>query len=340
MLILGIETSCDETSCAVVEDGVKIRSQEVSSQVKAHSPYGGVVPELACREHIKNMIPVLERVIHEAGISLHDIDAVAVTQGPGLIGSLLVGLETAKALCFTLSKPLVGVHHLAAHLYSAVFAEKNAPHILDNLYPFLGMVVSGGHTSMFTVESPLKYQQIGQTLDDAAGEAFDKVARLLGIGYPGGPIIDRLAAMGNSARIRFPRPNISSGDFNFSFSGLKTAVAGYVRHKGFLNIKANDQWLRDICASFQEAVIDSLLIKLEYATKIYAPKNIVIAGGVASNRRLGDEAMKRFSSFRVIIPPPPLCTDNAVMVAGLGYHYLLAGKTLDLTANACGRLPL
>ena len=193
---------------------------------------------------------------------------------------------------------------------------------------------------MFTVESPLKYQQIGQTLDDAAGEAFDKVARLLGIGYPGGPIIDRLAAMGNSARIRFPRPNISSGDFNFSFSGLKTAVAGYVRHKGFLNIKANDQWLRDICASFQEAVIDSLLIKLEYATKIYAPKNIVIAGGVASNRRLGDEAMKRFSSFRVIIPPPPLCTDNAVMVAGLGYHYLLAGKTLDLTANACGRLPL
>ncbi len=340
MLILGIETSCDETACSVVEDGVRVRSNTVSSQVKVHSPYGGVVPELASREHIRNILPVLDESLKTAGFSIKDIDACAVTIGPGLVGSLLVGLETAKSLCFVLDKPLVGIHHLVAHLYSIALSEEKYQGDLKTLYPYLGLVVSGGHTSLIIVESPLEYRQVGQTLDDAAGEAYDKVARLLELGYPGGPIIDRLAAKGDSGRITFPRPHRGSGDFNFSFSGLKTAVVNYTRKKGLENIKNDVAWLRDICSSFQDAVIDSILAKTLKAAEHFCLERIVISGGVASNRQLRSEAQRRLAPREVLIPPPALCTDNAAMIAGVGYHYYTAGKTIDLNTNVSSKLKI
>lgn len=340
MFILGIETSCDETACAVVEDGVRICSNVVSSQVKVHSPYGGVVPELASREHIRNILPVLDEALKSANISLNGVDGIAVTIGPGLIGSLLVGLEMAKSLSFTLQKPLIGINHLAAHLYSVFLASEDIPRKSGLSYPYLGLVVSGGHTSLIIVDSPLEYRQVGQTLDDAAGEAYDKVAKLLELGYPGGPIIDQLAKEGNSERINFPRPHIGSGDFNFSFSGLKTAVANYVRKEGFERIKNDKQWLADICASFQMAVIDSLLAKVEAARRYFSLNRIVLAGGVASNSQLRQEAQKRFDDCEIVIPSPFLCTDNGAMIAGLGYHYLRAEKFIDLSSNAYSRLPL
>jgi N6-L-threonylcarbamoyladenine synthase len=340
MLILGIESSCDETSCSVVEDGEKILSNVVSSQVKVHSPYGGVVPELASREHIKNILPVLDQSLKDAGTKLKDIHAIAVTVGPGLIGSLLVGLETAKALAYATQKPLVGIHHVAAHLYS-VFLE----HELDldtprPCHPYLGLVVSGGHTSIVIVESPLDYRQVGQTLDDAAGEAYDKVAKLLDLGYPGGPIIEKLAKSGDPRRIDFPRPNIGADDFNFSFSGLKTAVVNYVRKNGLYQIKQDEQWLYDVCASFQMAVIDSLINKVEKAARHFLLTQIVIAGGVASNGALRKAAKDRCPTYDVIIPKPALCTDNAAMVAGLGFHYFRDGRIIDLVSNAYSRLKI
>ncbi len=334
MSILGIETSCDETACAVVADGKQVLSNVVASQVKIHSPYGGVVPELASRAHISNIVPVMDEAVKEAGVKLSEITAIAVTIGPGLIGSLLVGLEFAKALCFALDKPLIGVHHLAAHLYSIFLDE-------DSLeYPYLGLVVSGGHTSLIIADSPVKYREVGQTLDDAAGEAYDKVAKLLQLGYPGGPIIDKLAKDGNPHRINFPRPHLTSGDFNFSFSGLKTAVVHYVQEQGLEKIKSDPCWLSDLCASFQQAVIDSLLVKTEQAARHFALQRLGITGGVAANRQLRQEALNRFAGWQLRIPPLKYCTDNAAMVAAIGYHLFLAKKIIPLSTNAYSRIKI
>ncbi len=339
MLILGIETSCDETAAAIVRDGIWIVSNVVSSQVKVHSPYGGVVPELASREHIRNILPVLDEALKSADVSLDRIDAIAVTIGPGLIGSLLVGLETAKSLGFTYHKPLIGINHVAAHLYS-VFLQEDSSVRQAPEYPYLGLVVSGGHTSLVMVYSATDFRQVGQTLDDAAGEAYDKVAKLLELGYPGGPVIDCLAHEGDPNAVSFPRPHIKSGDFNFSFSGLKTAVVNYVRKEGLETIKNNDMRLRDICASFQEAVIDSLLTKVEAAANHFGLKRVVIAGGVASNSQLREQSRTRLKTCELFIPPRSLCTDNAAMIAGQGLHYLKKGKFIDFTTNASSRLKL
>jgi N6-L-threonylcarbamoyladenine synthase len=356
MNILGIETSCDETACAVVEDGVTARSNIISSQVNIHAQFGGVVPELASRAHTKNILPVLERALREAGADLNAIDAFAVTQGPGLIGSLLVGVEMAKSLSFVLSarqagrqKPLIATNHLAAHLYAPFICLErvfqNDAHPPDLNYPYLGLVVSGGHTSLIIVHPPMqrggvRYEPIGCTLDDAAGEAFDKVANLLGLGYPGGPIIDRLAEDGDPQAIRFTRPLCDSDDYNFSFSGLKTAVLRYVKETGKERILGDVRHVRDLVASFQEAVVDSLLIKTQRAVRDRGLRNIVICGGVACNRRLRKRAAEVFAGSHVVFPPPILCTDNAAMTAGLAFHYYQHGRCAALSLNADAHLPL
>jgi N6-L-threonylcarbamoyladenine synthase len=321
MLCLGIETSCDETSCAVVSDGRHILSNVIASQVSSHAVYGGVVPELASRLHISNIVPILKESLFEAGVSLREIDLVGVTSGPGLIGSLLVGVEFAKALAYALGKPLVPVHHVAAHLYAPFLLEKESGATTQEFdYPYLGLVVSGGHSSLVYVHDPLHYEVIGRTLDDAAGEAFDKVAKLLGLGYPGGPIIDRLSHEWNAGYINFPRPGVRSEDCDLSFSGLKTAVVRYVREKtkGERPLDAEEQ--KHIAASFQTAVIDTLLTKSERAIVMTGAGRVAIVGGVACNTGLRDEARRRLDGITFHIPSPILCTDNAAMVAGLAWH--------------------
>jgi N6-L-threonylcarbamoyladenine synthase len=351
MRILGIETSCDETACAVVDDGVTARSNVISSQVAIHAQYGGVVPELASRAHISNILPILQQALREADTDLAAIDAFAVTQGPGLIGSLLVGVEMAKSLSFVLRKPLVATNHLAAHLYAPFIRdiESSMFNVESSAltYPYLGLVVSGGHTSLIVVHNPLRYELIGSTLDDAAGEAFDKVAKLLDLGYPGGPIIDRLTEGpntsgqgGNPRAIRFTRPLSNSDDFNFSFSGLKTAVLRYVKENGKEEILRDPRHLRDLVASFQEAVVDSLLLKAHRAAQALRLKNVVICGGVACNQRLRTRAAEIFTNRRVVFPPPVLCTDNAAMTAGLAFHYCTAKRFAPLSLNADANLSI
>jgi N6-L-threonylcarbamoyladenine synthase len=324
MLVLGIESSCDECAAALVADGTRLLAQKVASQIPIHSPYGGVVPELASRDHVRKIVPVIEQTFAQAGVEPHQCDGIAVTAGPGLIGSLLVGVMAAKALAWSYKVPLVGVNHLQAHL-RAIFLQRDFP------YPHLGLVVSGGHTSLFVVEGPDRLKPIGRTLDDAAGEAFDKVAKLLQLSYPGGVSIERMAEKGDPRAFHFPRP-MPGKRLDFSFSGLKTAVAVRIKQEGFPTGNA----LRDFTASFQEAVVDTLVKKTILAARREKQKRILVAGGVAANRRLRAkmEEQARADGCEVAFPPVPLCTDNAAMVAALGDCLLGGGKDDGIMLDA------
>lgn len=336
MRILAIETSCDDTSAAVVLNGRKILSNVVSSQVDVHQKYGGVVPELASRRHIEMIVPIVNEALEKAGLKLKEIDGIAVTQGPGLVGSLLVGLSFAKSIAFATGIPFVGVNHLEAHL-SAIFLEERPPR-----FPFIGLVVSGGHTSLFRVDGFGNYKRLGQTRDDAAGEAFDKVAKFLGLGYPGGPIIDQLSRQGNPKVIRFPRASLGKDSLDFSFSGLKTAVVNYIKTHLEPPGGYPDGFICDIVSGFQEAVVDVLVKKTFQAVRQQGLKRVVISGGVAANQFLRQRMREEASDqrVRVYLPSPHFCTDNAAMVGVVGYEYLKRGFQSDYSLNAFSNLPL
>ena len=308
MRILGIETSCDETAAAVVVDGTQVVSSVVASQVDLHARYGGVVPEVASRAHVETLMPVVAQALVEAGVAGADIDAVAATVGPGLIGSLLVGVSAAKSLALVWDVPFVAVNHLEAHLYAA-FLEEPAMDL-----PLVVLLVSGGHTMLISMEGHGQYRLLGQTLDDAAGEAFDKVARFLDLGYPGGPLIDRLSLDGDPRAIAFPRPMLNDG-LDFSFSGLKTAVVNYVR-------KHPDVGAADVAASFQQAVVDVLVTKARRAANEIGARGICLAGGVAANSQLRMRTLDvcEEDSLHAFIPSRSMCTDNAAMIAAAGYY--------------------
>ncbi len=333
MLTLAIETSCDETAAAVVLDGRMILGSVISSQVAVHAEYGGVVPEIASRKHLEAVAPVVTAALSQAGVTLDSIQGIVATKGPGLVGALLVGLSMAKGIAFVRELPFVGVHHIEGHLLAG-FLERPVP------FPFLALVVSGGHTHLYRVDGIGRYRQLGQTLDDAAGEAFDKTATLLGLGYPGGIVIDRLAGEGDPKRYPLPRPLLHDGSCNFSFSGLKTAVATLVRREGD-QIKEG-QPLRDLCASFQAAVTDVLVAKSAAALQGEGLTRLVVAGGVASNSglRAGMHGLSRRIGVELFIPSPLLCTDNAAMIAVPGDFYLENGMCDDFTLDAVATWPL
>ena len=339
MLVLGIETSCDETAAAIVRDGQEILSNVIYSQVKTHTPYGGVVPELASREHLQKIRPIVDQAFADAHLTLDAIDGIAATSGPGLIGSLLVGLTYAKALSFSTHKPLAAVNHIEGHIYSVSFEHPNVE------FPALALVVSGGHTNLFWVESEsddfrnLKYKLVGRTRDDAAGEAYDKVAKLLGLGYPGGPIIDRLAKTGNPNAFRFSIPKISDQSLDFSFSGIKTAVLQMVQK----NEKLKEEPLRlDLCASFQESVVNMLWSTTLKAAQLHRPCSIMLSGGVAANSRLRETFAERCAEagWKFYYPKPILTTDNAAMIAAAGTAKLMRGETAGIDVNADPNLRL
>jgi len=332
MLILGIESSCDETAAALLADGAKILSSVVASQDEIHARYGGVVPELASRRHVEVILPVIQKALADGNVGLADLDGIAVTQGPGLIGSLLVGCSVAKALAYVHRLPLAGVNHLEGHIFAAFLREPKPA------YPFLALVVSGGHTALYLAREPLEYRLVGQTRDDAAGEAFDKVAKLLGLGYPGGPAIERTAGTGNPAAIVFPTAQISDGAPDFSFSGIKTAVSLFVRR----NQPLSGELVADVAASFQSAVVRALARKTLKAALRLGLRRILLTGGVAANKALRSaltaEAAER--GWEIFIPPRSLCTDNAAMIAAAGHARLLAGERASLTLNAVPDLRL
>ncbi|MFC1533417.1 tRNA (adenosine(37)-N6)-threonylcarbamoyltransferase complex transferase subunit TsaD [Thermodesulfobacteriota bacterium] len=336
MNILGIDTSCDDTSAAVVTDSSTVLSNVVNSQVKLHHPYGGVVPELASREHIRNIVPVVNEALSRANLSIKDLDGIAVTVGPGLIGSLLVGLYYAKALAFVNQIPLVSVNHLEGHILS-ILLEDGAPK-----FPFVAITVSGGHTSLYYVKGLGDYILMGQTLDDAAGEAFDKVAKILGLGYPGGPVIESMAQSGRQDRINFPRAQLAPDSFDFSFSGLKTSASLYIDKWRKSQEKQMGVTVEDIAASFQEAVIDVLAQKLIKARKKTKSDSMVLAGGVACNKalqqRLKDEA--NILGIGFYYPRPEYCTDNGAMIALTGYHRIVQGERADLSTDVRSRYPI
>ncbi len=331
MKILGIESSCDDTAAAVVEDGIKILSSVVSSQVKIHHPFGGVVPELASRQHIKAIIPVVNQALLQAGTSLSEIDGIAATQGPGLIGSLLVGFSFAKAFAFALGLPMVGVNHLLGHIHTALLSD-NPPD-----FPFVALLVSGGHTGIYHITSPLEFKLLGQTRDDAAGEAFDKVAKMLGLGYPGGKIISNLSRKGDPDKIKFPRPYLDKNKFDFSFSGIKTAVNRYI---STLKETAQEKNAADIAAGFQEAVVEVLSYKLIRAASHTGCQSIAVVGGVAANARLREKVIKDAAAKGLLlhIPDFSLCGDNAAMIAAAGYHQLRFGAKSGLEDDVFSRV--
>lgn len=333
MLILGIETSCDETSAAIVKDGKEILSNIISSQEVLHRQFGGIVPELACRAHLESIIGIINSAVIEAKTTLADIDAVAVVNTPGLIGSLLIGVTAAKALCLALNIPLITIDHLYAHLY-ANNLETDAIQ-----YPAISMVVSGGHTSLYLSESPTRHIPLGGTIDDAAGEAFDKIAKILGLGYPGGPVIDKLARQGNPSAVAFPRAYLGSDSLDFSFSGLKTAVLYHHRGQDLKKTPArvsSDREIADVAASFQEAVVDVLVGKIALAARMYPVRCVLIGGGVASNSRLRQRLKDKSEEMGIPVYYPPfrLCTDNAAMVAGLAYIKYSEGDISGLDVEA------
>jgi len=313
-LILGIETSCDETAASVVEDGQKIRSNVVSTQIEIHREYGGIVPELASRHHLENIRPVIDLALKRAKVHLSDIDAIAVTVGPGLVGALLVGLTVAKSLCYALQKPLIPVNHLAGHIFS-IFLER------PPVFPLVALVVSGGHTDLYLVRGFAAMETLGRTRDDAAGECLDKAARVLNLSYPGGPIIERLATGGDPRKISFPRPMLADPSLDFSFSGLKTCLRQWVTKNAIREEGRAGPSLGDVAASFQEAVVDVLVAKTLRAAEERGTRTVVASGGVASNARLR-EKLRREGTKRgmdVHFPSIGLCTDNAAMIAATGY---------------------
>ena len=341
MIVLGIETSCDETACAVVEDAVepdrRIRANLVLSQVAEHAPYGGVVPEIAARAHIDHLDRLIETAMAEAGVRFADLDGVAATAGPGLIGGVMVGLTTAKAIALAAAKPLLAVNHLEGHALSARLTE-------DAAFPYLLLLVSGGHCQFVAIEEVGRYVRLGTTIDDAVGEAFDKIAKLLGLGYPGGPAIERTAAAGDPARFDLPRPMLGRPGCDFSFSGLKTAVRQAL---AALSRPPTTQDVADMAASFQAAVIDVLADRTKHALTWFADRHgvegrLVVAGGVAANRALRSrlQAVAARRGFAVSLPPPALCTDNGAMIAWAGIERLKRGMTDGLDAPARARWPL
>jgi N6-L-threonylcarbamoyladenine synthase len=336
MLVLGIETSCDETAAAVVEDGRRVRSDVVASQILVHAPYGGVVPEVASRQHLATIVPTVRRALADAGAALGDLDGIAVTCGPGLVGALLVGVETAKALGYALGKPVVGVNHLAGHLAAAFLEDPSLPQ--PPPYPHLALLVSGGHTALIRVDGPGLTRLCGATRDDAAGEAFDKVGKMLGLGYPGGVKIDKLAATGDAGAVSLPRALPGRDDLDFSFSGLKTAVAT-ILHGVAAPV---GQALNDFCASFQAAVVDVLVRKSRRALTREGLGALVVCGGVAANRglRVALAAAAAEDGFRLFIPPPKRCTDNASMIAAAGTPLLATGTRAAWDLGVDPGLPL
>ena len=337
MKILAIETSCDETSASVVENGSKILSSVVASQIEFHKKYGGIVPEVASRKHIEVIAAVVEQALAEAKTPLKKIDAVAATYGPGLVGSLIVGLNYAKATAYALGIPFVPVNHIEGHIYANFIKVSTKFEGKSLKFPFVCLVVSGGHTNLYYIKDHGKYELLGRTRDDAAGEAFDKVARFLGLGYPGGPIIDKIAKLGNAKAMDFPRAMINEG-YDFSFSGLKTAVVNYAKKNGLPKGKK----LNDVVSSFQEAAVDILVEKTVRAAKEKKTKWVALAGGVSANSRLREKLKERASGegLSVSIPPFSLCTDNAAMVGSAGYYLLKRGveSSLDLEAVSTLRI--
>ena len=330
MIILGIETSCDETAAAVVVDGIQILSSIVSSQIDIHHPYGGVVPELASRKHMEAIVPVVTEALAVSGMDSKKLDAIAVTQGPGLVGALLVGFCFAKSFAFALDIPWVGVNHLEGHINS-LFLEENPPP-----FPFVALLASGGHTSIYYVTSHTGFEVVGQTRDDAAGEAFDKVAKMLGLGYPGGGVIDRLSTQGDPEKIVFPRPFMDKSTFDFSFSGLKTSVRRHIEK----NMDGYQEQIPDIAAGFQESIVDVLSFKVINAALMKGCEHIAVVGGVAANSRLREKIRKEadLKGLRVHIPSIALCSDNAAMIAATGYHYLSAGTVSGLCDDVYSRV--
>lgn len=332
-LILGIESSCDETAAALLDAQGQVRAAVVRSQIDLHAAFGGVVPEIAGRSHVEHMVPVLEECFERAGARRSDVAAIAVTCQPGLIGSLLVGVSTAKALALALDVPLVPVDHVAAHVYSCYHG------VAAPQFPSACLVASGGHSSLFAVDSPMTHRKLGETIDDAAGEAFDKVAAIVGLGYPGGPLIDRMAQGGDRKRFRFPRSLLAKDSLDFSFSGIKTSVLYHCRGQDGRTRRALDeQEVKDICASFQDCVVDVLGTKLLRLAERIGAKSLAVGGGVAANRQLREHVTQLAAErgLAVHLAPRELTTDNAVMIAGLGRLLFQAGVRagLDLDAHA------
>jgi N6-L-threonylcarbamoyladenine synthase len=356
--ILAIESSCDETAAAVVEDGARVLSSIVASQLDTHGKYGGVVPELASREHLRAIVPVVREALQTAGTQLDQLDAIAVTEGPGLVGSLLVGITYAKALCFATGLPLVAVNHLEGHIH-AVFLEARASGEAIE-FPVLALVVSGGHTHLFEVHEGFRYTLLGKTRDDAAGEAFDKVAKLFGFGYPGGPVIDRLAPYGNPRAVRFTLAKMKGNTNDFSFSGLKTAVLRWFQEHGIEDeaaarkalLRQNphpsiEDWLHvtpqptlDLLASFQQTVIDELMRRIRAAAEQIAARTVIVSGGVACNLGLRAAALEEPLGAKVLFPTPGLSTDNAAMIGAAAFGKLQRGEVAGLSLAARANLTL
>lgn len=332
MLVLGVETSCDDTAAAVLRDGREILANIVSSQDQVHGPYGGVVPELASRQHIKNIVPIIDGALRKAGATLKDLDGMAVTYGPGLVGSLLVGVSLVKGMSFRSGIPYVGVNHLEAHLLAIHLEHEVA-------FPYIALLASGGHTLLYCVQGVGDYEHLGGTRDDAAGEAYDKVAKMMGLGYPGGRIIDQLAQSGDPKAIRFPRARIKSSVYEFSFSGIKTAVWHYLKSHA---AEASRQRAPDIAASFQEAVVEMLVLPTINAARAKGVERIVLSGGVAANSRLRAKIKEDADAagLAVYCPAPKFCTDNGAMIALAGYHRLKRGRRDDFRLNADADLTL
>jgi len=331
VIVLGIESSCDETAAAVVRDGAEVLSSVVATQEDLHSPYGGVVPEVASRAHAERITAIVAAACERSGVQPPELDGIAVTSRPGLIGSLLVGLSAAKALSLAWDLPLAPVDHVAAHVYSCRMTGAE--------WPYAALVASGGHTSIYRAAGPLEISLLGSTVDDAAGEAFDKVAAILGLGFPGGPAVSKAAAEGDPSAVKFPRPMLNSGDLDFSFSGLKTAVLYHVEKLGGA-AALDDRTRSGVAASFESAAVDVLTSKLFAAARREMLSTVAVGGGVAANRRLRETVSERGRglSVKVVFPPMELCTDNAAMVAGIGYHLLEDGIDERLAADASARV--